>query len=337
MSSSEDCGILGVYAGRTARGNCRGQHLVSAALPAIQAAREAARRAECKNNLKQLALAALNHHDGQGHFPTGGWGWYWVGDPDRGYGKNQPGGWMFNLLPYCEQTDLHDVPSDGMPDDLSRVQRVGAAQVIQSPLSIVNCPSRRPTNVYPLSANAGGTIGFYNSITPSVAGRSDYAINSGHVYCEWPNGDLGQGPKSYADAKVWTANRTWGSEQPRFLLTVERASTMTGVSFERSTIPIRRITDGTSKTYLVAERYIFEPDYETGFSIGDNETWCTGFNNDNYRKTARFEGGEIVELTPISDWQIGSSGLQRPIRLGPPRRLECVLLRRQRRNDFLRN
>ena len=69
-------------------------------------------------------------------------------------------------LPYCEEGLLHDLPSDGMPDDLSRVQRVGAAQVIQSPLSIVNCPSRRPTTIYPLTANEGGSIGFFNSITP---------------------------------------------------------------------------------------------------------------------------------------------------------------------------
>src|SRR5688572_16329544 len=135
--------------------------LVALTLPAIQSAREAARRTECKNNLKQLALGALNHHDAHGHFPTGGWGWYWVGDPDRGYGKDQPGGWIFNALPYCEEGLLHDLAADGMPDDLSRVQRVGAAQVIQSPLSIVNCPSRRPTTIYPLTANEGGAIGFF--------------------------------------------------------------------------------------------------------------------------------------------------------------------------------
>ncbi|MEX0611785.1 MAG: DUF1559 domain-containing protein [Pirellulales bacterium] len=277
--------------------------LIALTLPAVQTAREAARRTECKNNIKQLALGALNHHDAQGHFPTGGWGWFWVGDPDRGYGKDQPGGWIYNLLTYCEEGALHDAPSDGMADDLSRVQRVGAAQVIQSPLSIVNCPSRRPTKVYPLTANAGGTIGFFNSITPHTAGRSDYAANSGHVYCEWPNGELGQGPKSYSDADVWDANRTWGSDQPRFLLTFAGSGTMTGISFERSKIPIRQITDGISKTYLVAERYIPQAHYETGLNMGDNETWCTGFNNDNYRKTGRLDGTHIVELAPIHDGQ----------------------------------
>lgn len=277
--------------------------LLAVSLPAVQSAREAARRAECKNNLKQLSLAALNHHDAQGHYPTGGWGWFWVGDADRGYGRNQPGGWIFNILPYCEESSLHDIPSDGMPDQMSRVQRVGAAQLIQSPLSIVNCPSRRATQVFPLTANAGGNIGFYNSITPNAAGRSDYAANSGHIYCEWPNVDLGKGPNSYSDAKVWTDNRSWGSDQPKLLFTLTGFSTMTGVSFERSVVPMRQVTDGLSRTYLIGERHIPQSEYETGLDKGDNETWCTGFNNDNYRKTGRLDGDRIIGLAPNHDSQ----------------------------------
>ena len=277
--------------------------LLALSLPAVQSAREAARRAECKNNLKQLSLGALNHHDAHGHFPTGGWGWFWVGDADRGYGRNQPGGWIYNILSYCDESLLHDIPSDGMPDAMTRVQRVGAAQLIQSPLSIVNCPSRRGTQVFPLTANQGGTLGFFNSVTPHAAGRSDYAANSGHVYCEWPNSDLGKGPESYSDAKIWTANRSWGSEQPRLLSTLAGVNTMTGVSFERSVVPMRQITDGLAQTYLIGERYIAQADYETGMNMGDNETWCTGFNNDNYRKTGRLDSDRIVELTPTHDSQ----------------------------------
>src|SRR5215208_5875844 len=77
--------------------------LVALLLPAVQAAREAARRTQCVNNLKNLAQAALNHHDVSKHFPTGGWGWWWVGDPDRGFGKGQPGGWLFNLMKFTEE------------------------------------------------------------------------------------------------------------------------------------------------------------------------------------------------------------------------------------------
>jgi prepilin-type N-terminal cleavage/methylation domain-containing protein len=281
--------------------------LVALLLPAIQTAREAARRAQCMNNLKQISLAALNHLDAQGHFPSGGWGWYWVGDPDRGFGKDQPGGWIFNLLPYCEENSgLHDLAADGQPNRLTRVQRVGAAQVVQSPLNIVNCPSRRQTKTFPLVPNEWGELGFFNSITPDTAGRSDYAANSGHVYCEWPYPVLGRGPKDYDDADVWSSNQIWGSEQPRLLVaTSAQIHTMTGISYERSTVGVSRVLDGLSKTYLAGERYVPAAQYETGQDLGDNETWCTGFNNDNYRKTGRLKDGEIHESAPMPDWESG--------------------------------
>ncbi len=278
--------------------------LIAILLPAVESAREAARQAHCKNNLKQMSLSALHHLDAQGHFPSGGWGWYWVGDPDRGFGKDQPGGWIYNILAYCEQSPgLHDLPGDGLPNELTRVQRVGAAQLIQSPLHIVNCPSRRESTTFPLVANEGGNVGFYNSITPNAAGRSDYAVNAGHVYCEWPFFDLGKGPGSYEDARSWTAMRAWGSEQSRFTLaTPARIDTLTGISFERSVVSASQVADGLSNTYLIGERYIPTDAYVTGRQLGDNETWCTGFNNDNYRKTGRLAGDEIAECSPTPDW-----------------------------------
>ncbi len=80
--------------------------LVALLLPAIQAAREAARQMSCKNNLRQIAIGWQNHHSSTGHFPTGGWGWDWVGDADRGSGQDQPGGWIYNTLPFIEQNNF---------------------------------------------------------------------------------------------------------------------------------------------------------------------------------------------------------------------------------------
>ena len=264
--------------------------LIALLLPAIQAAREAARRSQCASSLKQLAIGSLNHHDVHQHFPTGGWGWYWVGDPDRGYGKDQPGGWIYNMLPYIEEKSLHDTGADGKPDDPSRDQRAGASLVVTSPIGIINCPSRRQTTAFPLAANEGGTSGLFNSLTPNVAGRGDYAMNAGHAYVE-----LGQGPTSYVQAHEWSDRSTWQSD------TTNIKRLLTGVSYERSEIGIRRITDGTSKTYMIGEKYIPTAHYETGLDWGDNETWCTGFNNDNFRATGRLSAGQIFEATPVPD------------------------------------
>lgn len=275
--------------------------LVSLLFPALQSAREIARSIDCRNNIKQLALACHSHHDVHGHFPTGGWGWYWVGDADRGFGKDQPGGWIYNLLPYFEQYTVYEQSTDGDPEILTDLQRKGAALVVQTPLSIINCPSRRTNRLYPLTASESDGLGYFNSIDLVLAGRSDYAMNSGHLYNEWPIRRLGQGPRNYADAKIWNTNLLWGGEQRSLFRSLDGDLDMTGIAFERSMVSMEQIIDGISQTYLLGEKHISATQYESGLDYGDNETWCTGFNNDNYRRTGRLHGGVIIESRPISD------------------------------------
>src|SRR5580658_8669913 len=81
--------------------------LVSLLLHAVQSAREQAGMVECKNHLKQLALACQTHVSTYGYFPGGGWGWGWIGDPAHGSGVTQPGGWIYNVLPYLDQRNIH--------------------------------------------------------------------------------------------------------------------------------------------------------------------------------------------------------------------------------------
>src|SRR6478752_6413197 len=111
--------------------------LIALLLPAIQAARETARITQCKNNLKQIGLAWQNHHNTYKHFPTGGWGYFWTGDPDRGYDKLQPGGWAYNILPFMEESVVHDIGKG-----LTYPAKAAALlQQIQTPVKGFACPS----------------------------------------------------------------------------------------------------------------------------------------------------------------------------------------------------
>lgn len=251
--------------------------LVALLLPAVQAAREAARRMQCSNNLKQLALAAANHHDAVRHFPTGGWGWWWVGDPDRGFGKDQPGGWAFNLMPFSEEANAYKIASDGDPNNDTVAQKEAIRDVINKPLPLLGCPSRRGgARVFPKPVD--GTFYAYNAakaVSDPTAGRGDYAINCGDRF----KNELDAGPTSLAAAKTykWLATPTGKNPAGKVFVT--------GVSFQHSEVGIRHITDGTSVTYLIGEKYLNPANYETGLDDADNETWCTGYNNDNFRTT----------------------------------------------------
>ncbi|MCA9230697.1 MAG: DUF1559 domain-containing protein [Planctomycetales bacterium] len=127
--------------------------LVALLLPAIQSAREAARRNSCLNNLKQLALSCMNHENSLGHLPSGGWGENWVGDFDRGSAEEQPGSWLYNVLPFSEQTATHNLPQDGVVDLINDPQKLGALRLMASTMPIINCPSRR-TGLFPATTDA---------------------------------------------------------------------------------------------------------------------------------------------------------------------------------------
>ena len=114
-------------------------------LPAVQAARESARRTQCGNNMKQIGLAFQLHNESQGYLPSSGWGYRWTGDPDRGYGPEQPGGWGYNVLDYVEQSRIRQMGQGFEGTDRSDA-RVRALSI---PISTFICPSRRRAIAYP--------------------------------------------------------------------------------------------------------------------------------------------------------------------------------------------
>jgi hypothetical protein len=235
--------------------------LMGLLLPAVQKVREAAARIKCANNLKQLALAVHNHESTYQHFPTGGWGWCWVGDPDRGPHEAQPGGWIFNLLPFIEQDNVYHLGS-GLPWDQ---KLAGSTQRIGTTLSILNCPSRRNGGPYP---NTWGVF-YFNAQDPvPLLARTDYAANVG----DQPVDEFFSGPGSYAEGD--DPSYPWPD-----------TSGLTGVIFQRSKIRFADIRNGTSNTYLIGEKYLNPDFYDNGEDPSDNENMYAGFDNDICRTT----------------------------------------------------
>jgi len=245
--------------------------LIGLLLPAVQAAREAGRNLQCKNNLKQIGLGCQNHVSAQNYYPTGGWGWAWCGDPDRGYGKRQPGGLFFNILPYIELKHIHDM---GLNNNQN-----GRTSTARTPITIYNCPSRRPAILFP---HVPSKTHFVNIDLVDSLARGDYAACAGDVFSSCL-----EGPQSYADAETWDENRWWQQNGS--------GKTQTGVVFLRSTIKQVDIKDGTSHTYLAGERYINRNNYYTGIADDDDQTWSLGYDLDVNRWTS-----DILDLPGLS-------------------------------------
>jgi type II secretory pathway pseudopilin PulG len=253
--------------------------LIALLLPAVQAAREAARQTQCNNNLKQLALGCLTHEQATGRLPTGGWGYSWTGDADRGTDWRQPAGWIYNVLPYIEQQALHDMGA-GLP---TAQKNAAHLQRMSVPLSVLYCPTRRAAIAYPWNV-AGGWAGagapVVNAGMPTVVGRSDYAANGGDVYTEsaWSPANAGPaaGPTALTDVENPPGVET-ASARTTFANVAKNA---TGVHYCGSLVRMADITDGTSNTYLLGEKYMNPDYYATGQSANDNEDAMMGENGD---------------------------------------------------------
>ncbi len=119
--------------------------LVALLLPAVQAAREAARRSQCLNNIRQLGLAALNFESSRGSFPTSGSrqsDMWWQADvnrpeqPNVNNGGVEQAGWCYQLLPYFEEGSLA-----GLREENGGITN-GARPMCEIPISSMTCPSR---------------------------------------------------------------------------------------------------------------------------------------------------------------------------------------------------
>jgi prepilin-type N-terminal cleavage/methylation domain-containing protein/prepilin-type processing-associated H-X9-DG protein len=253
--------------------------LIALLLPAVQAARESARRVQCINNLKQLALGCMNHENNCGNFPTDGWGYAWTGDADLGTEQRQPGGWLYNVLPFIEQQPLHDMGTGlaTTPKNAANLQRMSV------PLGALYCPSRRPAIVYPLTSSGLAGAPIINAGRPLTVGRSDYAANGGDTYTEPGTG--GWSPAGPTSLAIGGATGTPAQVAAAKAVFNAVGSAANGVIFTGSKIKMSDISDGASNTYLAGEKYMNPDQYTTGNDYGDNEFAFMGDNEDICRWT----------------------------------------------------
>ncbi len=236
--------------------------LIALLLPAVQAAREAARQVQCRNNLKQLALAMHDFHMANEHFPSAGWGYRWAPHPDRGVGKDQPGSWLYSILPYLEQEALYNLGSGvGFHNDDDPRLLAGNKQRLSTPLAVLYCPTRRQAVNYPADVSP-----YYYVRKPflcdslDVGARTDYAANAGEKVT-W----FYQGPDTLAEVDNGKFDF---NDYPKNCGPPSRND---GIVFVRSSFSVVDITDGTSQTYMIGEKYINPDHYDTGLNIGDDQ------------------------------------------------------------------
>jgi prepilin-type N-terminal cleavage/methylation domain-containing protein/prepilin-type processing-associated H-X9-DG protein len=207
--------------------------LVALLLPAVQSAREAARQASCRNNLKQLALTTLNYQDATGAFPMGGYLQPVYTRPDWATNGNC---WLVPVLPYIEQKSLYDAYNVAMnwgnmvnstayataigtllcPSDAeaSRPARMPADQVFFA----WEVPDPPPTVTIQFSSYAACTGSWFVQTPPVVPNwEAINASNNGLVHF--------QSNRRLADITDGTSNTLLLGERGHGLLSPERRDT----------------------------------------------------------------------------------------------------------------
>lgn len=202
--------------------------LIALLLPAVQQAREAARRTQCKNNLKQIGLAMHNYHDIFNTLPPG-----YITRFANVIVSGEIGlyGWGASILPQVEQANLYSTLNVGnVPLETMLATPAGLA-ALQTPQPNFRCPSDVGPALNNFKSTLAGAPNWYNR-NASTTGTNEIPIASSNY--------------------VMVANTGVSTTPPAIPGTT--ATPPPGVGFSNSKINFRDITDGTSNTIMVGER-----------------------------------------------------------------------------------
>lgn len=187
--------------------------LIALLLPAVQQAREAARRAQCVNNLKQLGIALHNYHDTHNVMPPG---WIGVQSNTPNMEGNSGFAWGAHLLPYIDQGPLYN----RLNFSRECYDAAWNAPALSAVLASFRCPSDPSTNTWSIMDEAGT-----NTVLATLP-TANYVGNFGT-----------EGPEDLCASGPFPAAQCQGE----------------GVFFHNSAVRLRDITDGSSNTVLLGE------------------------------------------------------------------------------------
>ncbi len=205
--------------------------LVALLLPAIQAAREAARRSQCMSNLKQIGLAVLNHDSAKGSFPPGST--CATVQIDGRYSST----WTVSILPYIEQQQVFALWDDAV--DFSHVNNQRLRETL---MPIYSCPSDIELDqlVRPQSGQGTGVWwapGSYRGVSGFTPGTTN-----GDLYWDNPLSS------NYAEGQLPNGLPDW-TRGPLHAITTG----VTGNQRKMKPVSAKNIPDGTSNTVLAGE------------------------------------------------------------------------------------
>ncbi|QDU76320.1 Fimbrial protein precursor [Bremerella volcania] len=271
--------------------------LIALLLPAVQQAREAARRMQCSNNLKQMALATHNYHDVHLQFPPGH-----VAESNTPNGWARRGSWMVRILPFIEQKAAYDqsqLPGGGLDNHsagwaapLLAWQAVNEARVdgFWCPSSPLPKTYTQPTSSASQSAGAPAEI---------EVQISDYAANAG---CAFKGGTT----NTAHSTQFWG----WGGRlaDNGFLPTFLSKAVSTQPPWYGSKVDFAAVTDGSSNTIAIGEQgnfYQQDKDVRASYVRGG---WWNGGSTD-------AEGSDMANYVctsyPINAVSVGWMGTSR--------------------------
>jgi len=237
--------------------------MVGLLLPAVQAAREAARRMSCSNNLKQLGLALHNYHDTYNSFAPG----YVLQDQNADgtlqyNGAGSSWGWGAQILPFVEQSALFDQLRVGAVPLTQALQTPALLAIMQQPVAAFRCPSdTAPVTNTGHQLLAGGT-------NNPVAVSNYIGNNTSH---KWHSGGRLTG-YSVGEQGGWAAPAA--------------AQAPSGIFWRQSRVRMRDITDGTSNTIAFGER-AWQQNNPVGTPFNCNAGVVFGTSHNNEQLTIR--------------------------------------------------